>query len=225
MPSHLFGSKGPQNPHMLVGGGLPKEIADLRKDLEETFVDLENGGLFRTDEFTNPIAAAANHIKTSFASSASAVVLSAANLTNATIPSGAREITISRSAAVGAYTTDPIVIEGMAYGKKRTLTFTPGTANGNDTLTSAEREGLDTITKVSIPAQVSGAGAFTIGVTAKLGMRGGVKARAGLTAPLREVVDGTIVTTATFDGRLYIPATAPNGAHDYALTYEVDPAA
>jgi hypothetical protein len=224
MSSHLFGSKGPQNPHMLVGSGLPKEVADLRKDLEETFTDLENGGLVRSDEFTNPITAAANHVKTSFATSVTASVLAAADLTNPTIPSGAREITVSRSAAVGAYSLSPIVIEGLAYGKKRTLTFTPGTADGGDTLTSAEREGLDSITKVSVPGQASGAGAFTIGVTAKLGLRGGVKARAGLTAPLREVVDGAIVTTATFDGRLYIPATAPNGVHDYAVTYEVNPA-
>ncbi len=225
MPSHLFGSKGPQNPHMLVGSGLPKEVADLRKDLDETFVDLENGGLYRTDEFTNPVAAAANHVKTSFATSVDASVLTASQLTNASLPTGAREITITRSAAVGAYSLDPIVIEGLAYGKKRTLTFTPSTADGGDTLTSAEREGLDSITKVNVPGQVSGRGAFTIGITAKLGLRGGIKARAGLTAPLREVVDGAIVATATFDGRLYIPATAPNGTHDYAVTYEVNPAA
>jgi len=223
--SNLFGSKGPQNPHMLVGSGLPREVADVRADVDAAFNELENGGLYLTDEFTNPVAAAANYLKASFATSTSAVKLVASDLAQATLPSGAREVTIGRSSAAGAYTAGAsILVHGKAYGKKRTLTFVVPDANGGDTLTSTEREGLDEITSVEIPAQATTGGAFVIGITAKLGLRGGVKTRAGLAAAIREVVDGALVTTGTFDGRLYIPATAPNGTHDYAMTYEVNPA-
>lgn len=42
MASVLFGTKGPDRPHLIAGtGGLAGEVADLRDDLEETFVALE----------------------------------------------------------------------------------------------------------------------------------------------------------------------------------------
>jgi hypothetical protein len=42
MPSRLFGSRKPVAPHLLTRG-LGKEIADLRQDIDDTFVALERG--------------------------------------------------------------------------------------------------------------------------------------------------------------------------------------
>jgi hypothetical protein len=227
--SRLFGSRGPLKPHLVVGpGGIAKEVYDVRQDVDAAFGVLEAGGFIRTDEFTNPAAANSSYFKASFAGSTSAVVLraSAGDFVQTVAPSGhAREIVITRDNTPNAFSTSPIVVTGYSYGEYKTLTFVQANDDGNDTLLSTERIGLDHIEEVRIPANLLATGHFTIGYAAALGLFGGPSTRAGLMALIREVVDGAVVTTGTVTGRLYTPATAPNGVHDYALTYEVDPAA
>lgn len=225
MTSKMFGSQKAVLSHLVKPGpGLPGEIYDLRKDIEAAFTLLENGGLYITDEFTNPAVADTDFVKTSFSGSTSAVILRAADLTNATLPM-ARQITITRSNTANAFSTDPITIVGKAYGVRRTLTFTPASDDGNDTLVPDEDDGLDEIYEVRLPANALGTGTYMIGFGAPLCLRGKPRVRAGLVNVLKEIMDGAAAATpGTFAGRLYTPDTAVNGVHDYSVTYEVDPA-
>lgn len=234
--STFFGAKAPALPHLVRGtGGLAGEINDLRSDIDEAFVASEAaeasaaaGGFLRVDHFVDPATADPDGVKLSFASSATATTYGTADFDGAggaSLPS-ARGIVIVRSASAGAYTTDAITITGTAYGEDVTLTFTPANANGGDTISSTEDFGLDTITSISIPAQVSGAGAFTVGWNAELALFRGLKDLAGVATPLREVIAGAVVTTGTFTGRRYLPTavSVPDGVRDYAVAYIADPA-
>lgn len=230
MPSRHFGASNPRKPHLVVGpGGQAAEIYDLRLDIDAAFGLLESGGFIRTDEFINPAAADDNYFKAALLGSTSAVTLraSAGDFLFNSAPGGlAREIQIKRSNTPNAFSTGTIKVIGLCYGERVTLNFVQPNDDGNDTLLSTERRGLQSIEEVQIPANLLATGTFDIGYGAALGLFGAVKTRAGLAAIFREVVDGAIVSppTATIDGRLYTPATAPNGVHDYALSYEVDPA-
>lgn len=223
MASSLFGSKRPRKPHLVAGGDLGAEIADLRSDIEEAYAADEALGKIVVDEFTNPETASTNRYLTSTATSASASTPTPTNTTVGTsmIP---RSVTVTRSSSTGAYTTSVITIVGKRRGVTVTLTFTPGTADGGDTIQSNEDDGLDTITSIAIPAQVSTAGAFTIGFGAVLITRYPIKSRAGVVNWLKEInANAAVALTGTFSGRKYTPlSTAPNGTRDYSVTYEGD---
>lgn len=227
MPSRYFGSRKPANPHLVQGsGGLSGEMNDLRKDIDDAFAQLESGGFMRTEEFTAPAAASANYFKTAFNGSTSRIIYkssSAGHFAQTVAPGGyAREILIVRSNTANAFSTSPIIVRGLAYGERVTLTFVQANDDGNDTLTSTERIGLDTIEEVEIPPNLLTTGTFTIGYGAALGLFGAPRTRAGLLAIHREVLTGALVAppTATVSGRLITPAAAPNGARNYAFTYE-----
>lgn len=221
MSSKLFGSKVAVAPHLLPQHGLPGEIVDLRKDVEAAFLALQsNGGLFRTDEFTNPETASATWFRTSTPGATTAQDLTT-GFAHTAIPSGIpRDVTITRTSSAGAYTTANITVKGTCRGVPVTLTFTPADANGGDVIAANERGGIDTITEVIIPAQVSALGAFTIGFGNQIVLKETPVSRAGLVAVLREVSSGAVVTTGSFNGPLYTPAAAPNASRDYAVTYE-----
>lgn len=232
MPSRLFGSSQPSRPHLIQGpGGIAREVNDVRLDVDAAFGALEAGGFIRTDEYTNPPVENLAYYKAALLGSTSIVVLRAVNgdLTQSVAPLGqVREVKITRSNTPNAFSVSPITVVGLAYGERKTLTFVQANDDGNDTLLSTERQGLSSIEEVRIPANLLATGLFGIGFGMKLGLYGGVKVRAGLAAIFREVTDGALIgppPTATIDGRLYLPAAAPNGVHDYALSYEVDPAA
>jgi len=230
MSSRHFGASNPRKPHLIVGpGGQAAEIYDLRLDVDAAFGLLESGGFIRTDEFTNPAIADDAYFKAPFNGSTSAVTLRASAgsfLASSTPGSLAREIVITRSNTANAFSTGTIKVIGTCYGERVTLNFVQPNDDGNDVLTSTERRGLQTIEEVQIPANLLTTGTFKIGYGAALGLFGAVKTRAGLAAIFREVMDGALIDppTATLDGRLYTPAAAPDGTHDYALSYEVDPA-
>lgn len=221
MASKLFGSKVAVAPHLLPSHGLPGEIVDLRKDVEAAFLALQsNGGLFRTDEFTNPETATTNWYLSAKAGAVTAQVITSGFAHTAIATGIPRSVTVSRTSSAGAYTTSVITVKGTCRGVPVTLTFTPGDANGGDTIASNENLGMDTITEVDIPLQVSTAGAFNVGFGAAIALKETPVSRAGLVAVIREVSSGAVVTTGTFAGPLYTPAAAPNGTRDYAVTYE-----
>lgn len=230
MPSQYFGAKVPARPHLVRGaGGVAGEVADLRADVDEAFDTMENGGLVRADEFTDPPAADADGIKASFATAAAAQTFRAADMDGAegaTLTGGPRGIEITRTADVGSYQfADDIVIKGKAYGEPVTLTFTPADADGGDTITSNEDLGLDEITEAIFPADVDAAGAYEIGFSAEMVLYRGIKDLAGIATPLREVEAGVVVTTGGFTGRKYLPpVNVPNGTRDFAVVYVADPA-
>lgn len=227
MASQYFGSKGPARPHLTQGKrGQAGEIDDLRNDVDEAFETLENNGLLRVDTWTNPPTADVDYFLDGRAGATTEQILraSAGAFLQTSIATGPRGITVVRSASVGAYTTDPIIIRGKAYGEDVTLTFTPADADGGDTIQSDEDLGLDEIIDVVIPPQVSALGTFDIGFNVEMVLFRGIRALAGVSTPLREAVNAAVVTTGTFSGRKYTAAAAPNGTNDYAVVYVANPA-
>lgn len=213
--SVYFGGESPNIPHL----GNKGEIGDVRGDVNRALGAMEAGGLFRVDDFTNPPAADADAFLATEATVTEASVLRAADLIADSIVGGPRAITVSLGDDAGAYSTDDIVIEGTAYGEKVVLTFTPSGADGNETLESNEDWGLDTITKVSIPAQADTDGDISIGFGAELVLFRGIRDMAGISTPIREVAVGAVVTTGTFSGRKYTTAAAPDGTRDFSVAY------
>lgn len=218
--SQYFGGKSPDRQHLVRGaGGLAGEIKDLRDDIDESFEAMETNGLLRVDYFVNPPAADADYFLAAQATSTAEQRLQADDLLQTTLTGGPRAISITRTADVGSYTTDDIIVYGKAYGEKVALTFTPLDADGGDTIPSNEDLCLDTIDEVVIPAQVDADGAFDIGFTAVLGLYRPIADMAGIATPLREVAVGVVVTTGAFSGRKYTSAAAPDGARDFAVAY------
>lgn len=112
--------------------------------------------------------------------------------------------------------------------------------NGNDlkeTLALAQTATTATSTKMyakiislAFPAGdgVSATIAITFGVP--VGLKRKLRARAGLTQPLKEIANGAVVTNGTFTlptttdlpNGSYSPNAAPNDANDYAIYYDAD---
>lgn len=237
MPSNLFGAKGPAKPHLVRGkGGLSGEIVDIRADIEEAFSTLENGGgLMEVVEWTDLVAADPNAIKLSIASAAGVETYVGAALDGVIgvlemVPPRNVDITTTAHADIDAVA---VVVTGTVRNKlgaliaqTDTITLTDG---GN--VTDAGIKAFSFVTSVVIPTQGGTGGALTIGFGDLVGMPTAIKTRAGLTAPLREVEAGSVVTTGTFTTAAadapygtYLPGTVADAANDYALTYEVDPA-
>jgi hypothetical protein len=216
------------------GGGLSGELYDLRSDIQTAFEALEtDGGYLRTVEFTDPVAADPNAILLSFATSDAVQAFDAEDL-DGVVGDGEmdppRNITIT-STADAHVTAVNVVITGLirdASGALVAQTNTIATTNGGG-VTDAGTKPFSQVTSISIPAMGGANGALEIGFGAGLGLPTKVKARAGLTAALRQVVAGAVVTTGAITNpsgspvAMYVPATVPDASNDYALTYEVDP--
>ncbi len=106
-------------------------------------------------------------VKTSFATSTSPVVLTAADFNGAQILAGGRfdlprSITINRSNNANQFSVAPIVVVGTYGGVVVTESLTPANDDGNDTLRPVSA--FDHLTSISIPAQAGTGGSFTIGV-------------------------------------------------------------
>lgn len=108
-----------------------------------------------------------NGIKTSFATSTSAVTLRSEDYDGAEVSGGElevpRDVTITLASNAGSYNTDPIKISGVdAQGEAVQETVTPSGTDGGETLTSAHLY-LGKV-QVEIPGQQDTNGAFEIGV-------------------------------------------------------------
>lgn len=123
----------------------------------------------RSVSFASGALVNATGIKTSFATSASPVVLTVADFNGALISSTTgvitglpRSLTITRSNSASQFSTADIIVTGRRGPSVVTATLTPPNANGNDTLRFAQA--WDAITTISLPAQGGTGGTFTIGV-------------------------------------------------------------
>lgn len=108
----------------------------------------------------------ADGIVTAHATLTTAESLTAGDLNGAVVLTGgalapARSLTITRSLATGAYTTEPIVVTGRRGGNTQTYTYTPADADGGDTAHSGVL--FDALTTIAIPAQATTGGSYTIG--------------------------------------------------------------
>lgn len=96
-----------------------------------------------------------------------ASALTAGDLAGSTILTGGvlkppRMVTLTRSLATGAYTTDAITIEGRRGSSVVTASMTQADADGGDVM----RSGIlfDSISAVTVPAMGSTAGSYSLGV-------------------------------------------------------------
>lgn len=232
--SKLFGKRSAKLPHMVhsAKGGVSGEVGDLRDDVEATFADLEdNGGVLVLEEFTNLAAPSANAIKLAFATSNQAqeiTTLDGAIGDDEMIPPRILSLTASANADVDAV---GVVITGEVRNAEgqlvaQTDTITP--ADGGGTTVN----GTKAFSKVSklAPAAMGGSGGqLQVGTAGGVGLKRKLRIAAGLPVVVQQITNGALVTNGTFNAAAtphgtFTPNTAPNGAHDYAVLYAVDPA-
>ncbi len=189
-----------------------------------------------TDVWTNPVASNAAGLKASVTNSVSAVTVLAAALTSGAGGTGAlstypRNVTFT----VGVSTNGPasVVITGTDINDNA-LSETVSSLN-----TIALHQGVKAfktiVSLVFAGASVADGTTITIGFGKVFGLSAPVKNRAGTTAAtcnvLQEIfadlghsgtgITGTFNTVALgAPNGTYSPASAPNGALDYAVTYE-----
>ncbi len=221
MGSGLFTNRKSAKPHLLTGsGGVAGELADVRKDVLDTFRDL---AAINVDEFTNPAAAGAADLEAATATTvAPRTVTTFLAGGTAKLTAYPRNITFTTAGTTPADAPATATITGTWRGKAQTETVSLAQ-------TAAVATGVkpfSTIKSVAYAAADGTGATVSIGVGAGLGTTAKPKARAGLTAPVREIAIGVAVTTGalTTEG-LYTPAGAPNGTNDYAVYYEHDPLA
>jgi hypothetical protein len=220
--SSLFANQHAQKPHLVTGkSGVPGEVDDLRRDIAAVLGSL---AALTVDEFTNPAAGGAAALE-----AATACTLLGRLVTSflapgvAILAAGGRNITITTAGTTPANGPASAVVTGTYLGAAQTETIAG--LNGG-AATYAGVKPFDTVTSVQYATALDVDATNSIGIGNGLGVARTPLARAGGVVPIREVVDGALVTTGALTAdRLYTPAAAPNGAHDYAVYYEYNPAA
>lgn len=191
------------------------------------------GANLRTDEYTNPVVADDDALKTSIATAATPRVFAGVDLNG--VIGAAGEMVPPRNPTVVStshanVTAVAVIFAGFVRNEAGALvpqTCTINVTNGGGATDAGDRP-MSVVTSITVPAQGGAAGSLQFGFGTMIGLNAKIKSRAGLIAPLRQVAAGAVVTTGTFttptDSAVtgYTPAAAPDGARDYALTYEVD---
>lgn len=205
-----------------LSGALPNKVT-----LEAAILSGLGATPMRTDELTNPPAAAPAGLLAATATTNGpqtilAAALIAGGLTElATRP---RNITFTTGGVTPGHAPNQVVITGTDI-------------DGNpltETKALSQIAGIDVGVKAFAgPASFAFTGGtntdatVSIGFGTKFGLSRSIKSRAGLLAVIREVAVGAVVTTGTFVDSVtspphgtYSPATAPDGTKSYAATYE-----
>jgi hypothetical protein len=215
--SGLFTKESAAIPHLSSG-----ELKDLRDDVARTFLPM---AAISVEEFTNPAAGGAAVLLAAAATVAAPVTVLASGLLApglAILAAQPRNITFTTAGGTAADAPATATITGTdRNGKAQTETV-----NLAQTATIATGVKLfKTIVKIDYPAADGTGGTVSIGIGNAMPLSKTPKARAGAALPIREIVDGALVTTGAIDAtnKSYTPATAPNGTHDYAVFYEYDP--
>lgn len=226
--SGLFTNKKPQTPHLVAPGpGVAGEVADLRSDVASALAPLAT---VTVEEFTNPVVADTDGIKTAIATVAAITTYSGAALNGAVgagVMSPPRNPTVTASDSAGSYVGS--------------VTFTGVDINGNaiteavaisNNATAVGAKAFAKITSIGLVAQTDTAGSLQFGFGAKMGLAKKIKSRAGLATAIKEIAVGAVVTNGTFvaaatglPNGTYAPNTPQNSTNDYAIYYEYDPLA
>jgi len=140
-----------------------------------------------------------------------ASALTAADLSGSTILTGGvlkppRQVTLTRSLATGAYTTDAITVEGKRGGSVVTASMTQADADGG----AVVRSGIlfDSISAVTVPAAQLTTGSYSLGVEDVGSVAGDrlMGARMAVAGPSALIVayaeDGTETDTIEADGSI-----------------------
>lgn len=214
--SGLFSKQGAAIPHLSTG-----EVKDLRDDVSATLSPL---AAITVEEFTNPVAGGAAVLLAATATVASPVTVLAAALLApglAILAGQPRNITFTTASTAADAPATALITGTDRNGKAQTETV-----NLAQTATIATGVKLfKTIVSIVYPAADGTGATVSIGIGNAMPLSKTPKSRAGAALPIREIVDGGLVTTGAIDAtnKSYTPATAPNGTHDYAVYYEYDP--
>jgi len=231
--SGLMSSQSPKQERFVYPskGGVAGEVGDLRRDLEN---ELANMVATTVDEYVDPMLGAADSLLAAAATVAAEVVLLPAALTTATLTNmlaNPRQLLFTTAGSTPADAPANVAIVGKD----------PAGLPISETLVLAQTAAAVTsvnfyseITSLTYPAADGTDATVAIGIGAKLGLRVTPKLRTAKIAVLLELEDGAVAGTAgTFEAAsasiapygAYTPNSALNGALDFALYYEYDPAA
>lgn len=223
MSSVSFGTQGPAIPHLSTG-----EVADLRRDVEAGFVEIEASRIpLAVDDWSNAVAPDAAGLLIATATTvAPQTVLTAGLLApgKAALLAYPRNVTFTTAGGTPAHAPATAVITGTdindeALEETVTLAQTATIAEG--------AYAFKTITSI-VYAAADGTGAtVAIGFGKKLGFSKPIVRRGGACGVVQEIANGVVVATGTFANATvgvpngtYSPSADPDGSKDYAVYYE-----
>lgn len=222
MASKSIGSKVPRLPHLGNSKtGIAGEVNDLRGDCDEGFTAVETPGhggtgVVAVDEWTNPLAADDDYVKTTVSAGATATTVT--TMTNGTLPH-ARNLTAT--CTVTGTGEGEVVVTGTDINGDATHEHFAVPAGGGVVTGS---KAFKTVTSILIPALTVGMTGLDVKVGSgpSLGLGSKVKLRNATAAILVEMEDGVPV------GGAGVSATATNqnanvtlnteAAHTHAIT-------
>lgn len=218
--SGLFSKMHAALSHLLTHG-LSAEVANVRKDINATISPLAG---ITVEEFLAPAAAAPAGLAVAAASTVAIQTVNAFLAPGiAALLAGGRNVTLTTAGATPADAPATALVTGTGTDNKPltetiTVAQTATIANGVKI--------FKTITSV-VYAAGDGVGAtISIGWGLKLGLTQVPKLRGGASIPTFESLDGVALSPATgvisATNKSYLPATAPNAAHNYCVYYELD---
>lgn len=204
-------------------------VIDYSATAKTLTVAVEEEGGYATDEWTNPLASAAAGLRAAFATTVAIQTWTASDLLTAgkdELAARPRNLTFTTAGATPSDAPASCVVTGTDIdGEVLTETFTLA-----QTATIAEgAKAFKTITSVVFAAGDGTGATIAMGYGNKFGLSKKAKVRTSIVNVLREISAGSFVTNGTFvvpaagpPYGTYTPNTAPDGANDYAVTYEVD---
>lgn len=218
--SGLFSKAAAKLQH-LITHGIAAEVGDVRQDVHDALAPI---AAIAVEEYTDPPAGGAAVLLAATATTVAVQTYLPAGLLAgglATLASQPRNITFTTAGSTASDAPANVVITGTdRNGKVQTETVTLA-----QTATIAKGvKCFKTITSIVYAAGDGTGATVSIGIGDAMPMAKKILARAGLTAAVKEIAAGSVVTTGTFDATnlTYTPATSPNGTNDYAIYYEYD---
>jgi len=223
--SGLFSTMVEKFVHLIKPGpGLSGAIHNLRADILKSLTPL---AAVVVEEFTGPGAAAAAGLEVAAATTVAPLTVSSFLAGGVTaLAAFPRNVTLTTAGVTPADAPASALVTGTdVNGNAQTETITVA-----QTATISEGvKAFKTVTSVVFAAAEGTAATVAIGYGSVLGLGKKLKPRAGLSAPIKEIAVGAVVTTGTFVSAAtsppngsYSPASALDGAKDYALYYEYD---
>ncbi len=176
---------------------------------------------------TVAIGIAAAYIYPTFATTLAARTIMGPELIQNSLADAPRALVFTTGGTTPAHAPANVVITGKDVNGndlKETLNLAQTATTATSTRTYAK------ITSLAFPAGDGTGGTIAITFATPVGLKRKLKARAGLVSPLKEIVNGAVVTNGTFTAPTttdlpngtYTPNSAPNDVSDYAIFYEGD---
>ena len=228
--SGLMSKQRPKKAHLVEGKqGVAGEVDDLRSDL---VTELGPMAALAVEEFTDPIAADPNGIKTSIASVAAVVTYSGADL-DGVLGGGPfsppRNVTVSTAGVTPADAPATLTVTGTDING---TVITEDISVAQTATIAVGTKAFATVTSLALTAGDGTAALLEFGIGDVFGLAHPLVSRAGAAGVITEIEAGSVVTTGTFvdaatsaPNGTYEPATVPDATNDYALYYEYDPTA